>query len=260
MFSSKFKDEIKLLTQGANINNISSTINNIKIPLPSLEIQQKIIDEIEGYQQIVFGAKKILNNYYPRISFPDNCLTKKLIDVCEINKNSINPEQKYGDKEFMYVDISSINNKTGRIENCKKIKGFDAPSRARRIACKGDVIISTVRPNLKAFSYIDFDTENFVFSTGFAVLNPKNINGKYLYYILLDDFVMNQFIESMGKAMYPSINMDDLNNLEILVPSLEQQNLIVSQIDNELSAINSSEYLIKLFTDKIKQRLNEIWG
>lgn len=54
--SLKYREEIKLLTQGANINNISSTINSIKIPLPSVEVQQKIVDELDGYRKIIFGA------------------------------------------------------------------------------------------------------------------------------------------------------------------------------------------------------------
>lgn len=62
---------------------------------------------------------------------------------------------------------------------------------------KGDILMSTVRPNLKAFSYVDFDTKGFVASTGFAVLTPKNVNGKYLLYALLDDFVGNQLSDAI---------------------------------------------------------------
>lgn len=43
---------------------------------------------------------------------------------------------------------------------------------------KGDILMSTVRPNLKAFSYIDFDTKGFVASTGFAVLTPQKCEWK----------------------------------------------------------------------------------
>lgn len=60
LVSEKYRDEIKMLTQGANINNISSTINSIKIPLPSIETQKKIIEELNAYQQIIVGQKELL--------------------------------------------------------------------------------------------------------------------------------------------------------------------------------------------------------
>ena len=53
-------------------------------------------------------------------------------------------------------------------------------TKVTKTAIKGDILMSTVRPNLKAFTYIDFETIGFVASTGFAVLTPKNVNGKYL--------------------------------------------------------------------------------
>ena len=258
-FSEKYREEIKLITQGANINNISSTINSIKIPLPTIEKQQQLIEELDSYKKMVDGAKKIVDNYSPRLQFPKDCKIVKLVDVCDISSATINPETKYKNSEFIYVDISAVDGKTGKIDISNRVKGENAPSRARRIAKKGDVILSTVRPNLKAFAYIDFDTTNFVFSTGFAILSPKNINGKYLYYMLLDDFVLKQFEDAMGKAMYPSVNKSDLDSLEILLPSIEKQNLMVEQIESELSVIMPSSDVMTIFSKKIKNRISEIW-
>lgn len=258
-FSEKYREEVKLITQGANINNISSTINSIKIPLPTIEKQQQLIEELDSYKKMVDGAKKIVDNYSPRLQFPKDCKIVKLVDVCDISSATINPETKYKDSEFIYVDISAVDGKTGKIDISNRVKGENAPSRARRIAKKGDVILSTVRPNLKAFAYIDFDTTNFVFSTGFAILSPKNINGKYLYYMLLDDFVLKQFEDAMGKAMYPSVNKSDLDSLEILLPSIEKQNLMVEQIESELSVIMPSSDVMTIFSKKIKNRISEIW-
>lgn len=258
--SDKYKEEIKLLTQGANINNISSTINSIKIPLPSLEEQQKIILELEGYYQVFLGAKKIVNNYSPRLHFPNDCKTVKLTEVCYINEISINPEQKYGADDFIYIDISSINSQTGKIDVNQKVKGTNAPSRAKRGLREGDVLLSTVRPNLKAFAYVDFETENCVASTGFAVLTPKNINGKYLYYMLLDDFVGKQLEAAMGKGMYPSVNRSDLENLEILLPTIEEQIEMVKKIEAELTLIRPSENIMETFATKIKEKIKEVWS
>lgn len=258
--SDKYKEEIKLLTQGANINNISSTINSIKIPLPSLEQQHKIVSELEGYHEILSSAKKIIANYKPHLNFPKDFKIVKLIDVCNINEVSINPEQEYGENNFIYIDISSVDSRTGKINRTQKMKGTNAPSRAHRGMNKGDVLLSTVRPNLKAFAYVDFEPKDCVASTGFAVLTPKNVNGKYLYYMLLDDFVGKQFEAAMGKAMYPSVNKSDLENLDILLPTEEEQEKMVKQIEIELDLIRPSETIIELFSAKIAEKIKEVWS
>ena len=43
------------------------TISSIEIPVPSLEVQQEIVDELEGYQQIIDGCKQVVENYKPTI-------------------------------------------------------------------------------------------------------------------------------------------------------------------------------------------------
>lgn len=258
--SKKYREEIKLLTQGANINNISSTINSITIPLPSIEVQKQIVTELDGYRKIIFGAQSIASSYDPYLPKFNTDNIVKLSDICEINRLSVNPEREYGEETFTYIDISSVSSGTGKIDTSKKIKGCDAPSRARRGISKGDILMSTVRPNLKAFSYIDFDTTGFVASTGFAVLTPKNVNGKYLLYALLDDFVGNQLNDAMSRAMYPSVNKSDLENLDVICPSAEEQKNAVAQIEKELSLIQPSEEIISIFTNKIEQKINEVWG
>jgi len=66
--SCRFREEIKLLTQGANINNISSTINSIKIPLPSLEEQKQIVAELSDYQRVVESSKRKIEVFEKKIS------------------------------------------------------------------------------------------------------------------------------------------------------------------------------------------------
>ena len=245
----------------ANPPSISScSVLEQSIPLPPIDIQRQIIRELDGYQQVITGARAIISSYAPHLpQIPDDKVVK-LSEVCDINVLSVKPETEYGENTFTYIDISSVSSGTGKIDMTQKIKGINAPSRARRAMRKGDILMSTVRPNLKAFSYIDFDTTGIVASTGFAVLTPKNINGKYLLYALLDDYVGNQLADAMSKAMYPSVNKADLEDLNIICPPMEIQDKIVEQIEKERSLINPSEEIVSVFTRKIEMRMNEIWG
>lgn len=254
-------ETMKHLASGATFKEISKeNFCTIQIPLLPIDQQQIIVGELDGYRKIIFGAQSIVSSYEPHLPKLKTGSIVKLSDICDINRISINPEREYGEEAFTYIDISSVSSGTGKIDKSQRIKGCDAPSRARRGISKGDILMSTVRPNLKAFSYVDFDTTGFVASTGFAVLTPKNVNGKYLLYALLDGFVGNQLNDVMNKAMYPSINKSDLENLNIICPSSEEQKDAVAQIERELSFIKPSEEIISVFTRKIEQRINEVWG
>ncbi len=259
-FSPKYRQEIKTLTQGANINNISGTINTLKIPIPPLEIQEKFVDELDSHQRIIDGARAVVENYASTIYVDSRWEIKKLKDLCSVNAETVEPQKVYGESEFIYIDIASVENNTGIIDRTQYVKGIDAPSRARRVFKRGDILMSTVRPNLKAFGYVDFDADNYIASTGFAVLTPKNIESKFLYYMLFNDYIGKQLIDLMGKGMYPSINKDDIEGLNIPVPSIEEQKRIVSDIEMERSLVEPSKKLIEVFSKKMQDRIKEIWG
>lgn len=92
-----------------------------------------------------------------------------------------------------------------------------APSRARRLAQKGDVFYQTVRPYQMNNYLYDLPYDNYVFSTGYAQMRP-NIDS----YFLLNSVQNKQFVQhvldrSTGTS-YPAINSSDLSNIEIYVP------------------------------------------
>ena len=75
--------------------------------------------------------------------------------------------QKTYDGLIDYVDISSVDNTEKKIISYQTIESNGAPSRAKQLLKKGDVLVSTVRPNLNAVAVVEEETENLmVGSTG----------------------------------------------------------------------------------------------
>lgn len=258
LFLNKAKSFAQRAVNQASIR--ASDIKNIDIPLPPLEVQQEIVDEIEGYQKVIDGARQVVENYKPIIPIDPSWPLVKLGEVCEVNKYSIDPKVEYGEKEFIYIDISSVENGTGSISFDQKIVGNEAPSRAKRIAHQGDILLSTVRPNLKAFAYLSQIPKNIVISTGFAVLSAKdNIVAMYLYYLLFSDYLQNQMISRMGRGSYPSINQNDVKELIIPLAPKDIQNNIVAQFSQEQGLIDSTKSLIALFESKIAGCIQKVW-
>ena len=71
---------------------------------------------------------------------------------------------------------------------------------------------------------------------------------------------MNQMIARMGKGSYPSINQADFKELSIHIPSIEQQVKIADRLDFENSIVQSNKKLIEIYSKKIENRINKIWG
>ena len=200
-----------------------------------------------------------MDNWKPRIEIDPEWSIVQVKDVCSVNPESSDPSDLWDDW-FTYIDIASIDNATNSIAQLNCISVSEAPSRARRIVVPHDVIISTVRPNLKAFHYFDTVPDRAIVSTGFAVLRAsETIHPKYLYYMLLSEYMVNQMISKMGKGSYPSINQSDVNELNIPLPDLTIQQAIIENIDREQDLINSLRQLITIYEHNIKDKVDVLW-
>lgn len=236
-----------------------SSLAPYKIPLPPLSVQEEIVAELDSYQKIIDGAKQIIDNWKPHINIDPEWGVVKIRDICSVNPESSDPSELWDDW-FTYVDIASIDNSTNSIAQLNRISISEAPSRARRTVKPHDVIISTVRPNLKAFYYFDTVPDRTIVSTGFAVLRSNDlIIPKYMYYMLLSEYMVDQMISKMGKGSYPSINQSDVNELKIPLPDLQTQCAIIEMIDREKDFINGSRQLITIYEHKIKDQIDALW-
>ncbi len=261
LLSEKFYDYCQMTAGGGAQGNISPTnILNFEIPLPPLSIQQQIVNKIESFQKIIDGAKQVVENYKPQIDDDPDWEMVKLGEVCEINPKTILPTEISKNGEFIYLDISSVENGSGIYSLENIIKVSEAPSRARREIKNNDVLLSTVRPNLKAFALLKSIPTNIIASTGFAVLRCKELLiPKFIYELLFIDFIQEQMTSKMGKGSYPSINQTDVENLLIPVPPIALQQQIVSQIEKEQHLVNANKELVKIYEQKIKDEINKLW-
>ena len=102
----------------------------------------------------------------------------------EFGKSPSDRGQIVPETEFTYIDVSAIDKAEGVVvqtQSCANQK--NAPSRARKLAKKNDVIYSCVRPYLLNVAIIDrdFDPKPIV-STAFVVLNGYNlVSSRYLW-------------------------------------------------------------------------------
>ena len=184
----------------------------------------------------------------------------KLKEIADFNKESIGKNSNY---DFVnYLDTANITN--GTIDTIVKMPIDEAPSRAKRIVHKDDIVYSTVRPNLCHYGIIDSPIENMIVSTGFTVISCKDgVNPYYVYNYLIQNDITSQLhsIAENSTSAYPSIKPSDLESIEIRLPKLEVQNRIAkiltdidkkvrlnNEINNNLHELLKNQYY-KMFVE-----------
>ena len=263
-YSMKFREEIKLLTQGANINNISSTINSIEIPLPPIDVQERIITELDGYQQVVNGARSVLSNYRPKLS----CSTatyKTLDEIATFRPSKDEIKALPGDTDVSFVPMASLNTFDASFEAVETRKLTDVSSGFTYFR-NNDILLAKITPcfengkagiahNLK--NGIGFgSTEYIVIRADESVVYPEWI----FYYINTREFIDGGKPFMTGTAGQQRIDINYVKQYQIPVPSLEEQKMLLDEIHREQALIKPSKQIIDVFTAKIDTRIKEIWG
>ena len=189
-------------------------------------------------QQLLTGKKRLLDDTDK--PFDGELQRLSMSELATIDKESLG--KKTPDNfEFNYISLSDV--ETGRISRRLEKHVFDSsPSRARRIVRNGDILLATVRPNLKGFAKAEELHDGMIASTGFSVLSPKkNVSGSYLYHYLFSCHLTGQINALVVGSNYPAINSSDVGGLKIYCPSYSEQQKIASVLNNADESIKTLE-------------------
>ena len=169
---------------------------------------------------------------------------KQLQDISDINPQNLssntNPNYK-----FNYISLEQVD--SGRLLGYFEEIFRTAPSRAQRVLRNGDVLMSTVRPNLMAHLFFHDQVPNAVCSTGFAVLRAKhNLSDPYfLFSQLFTQGVNDQITKILAGSNYPAINSHDVKLIEIpCPPQIFEQRAIAEALSDVDGLLNALEALI----------------
>lgn len=188
--------------------------------------------------------------------------TAPLKHVVDINRHTL-AEDCPGDFEFRYLDISTVG--PGHLLGDPQWLRFeDAPSRARRLVCEGDTIVSTVRTYLRAVLPVTRETADVVVSTGFAVLSPRSVEARYLGWLAQSSVFIDEVVARSVGVSYPAINPSDLGRIRIPVPNKIDQQAIADFLDAETARLDhliaQKRRLVALLHERIDSELRTIVG
>jgi restriction endonuclease S subunit len=133
------------------------------------------------------------------------------------------------------------------------------------IVNEGDIVIALTRPVISNGLKITITPSNYDKS----LLNQRvssirckddSVSQLFLYYVLNDKTFVDYVEEKSKSLMQPNLSINDLKLFLVPLPPLEIQQLIVGRIEGERQIIEGNKKLIEIYTKKIQDRINKIWG
>ena len=272
-----FNEYLYYALQGMNFDSLTdravmgktlnkAKLNNLSIVYNEPFMQQQIVLRLDGVNKLIESRKQQLSELSKLVKsrFNEMFGSKKFdkVSISELVDDRIETAKKkfYQNDTIKYIDISSIDNKNYKMTGFQEYMLNQAPSRAQQHIRKGDIVVSTVRPNLKNIAITELDDENLVASSGFCVLRALKCLPEYLFAIICSDRFTNKMTNIVTGANYPAIKSSDIMNYIVPLPPIQLQNEFadfVAQVDKSQLAIQTS--LEELETLK-KSLMQEYFG
>lgn len=236
---SRFNHFLRQQISGATINHLGSALlYRYEIPLPSLELQRKIVNEVDGYQRVIDGARTVLDNYSPQVAVNPEWQTDELKNLID----TVKPPLKLRTSEYA---------KTGKIpiidQSQDYIAGWTNNFDAAIDPQNGLVIFGDHTCTVK---FID---RPFVQGAdGIKILRARRgLLPKYLA-IYLQAY-------PLAKDGYRR-HFSKLKRHQVRFPELATQEVIIAEVEAEQALINGNGELITRFEKKIDAAIARVWG
>jgi type I restriction enzyme M protein len=214
-----------------------SYVEKVTIPLPPLEVQQAIVNEIGGYQKIIDGARQVVENYKPVIKLDPSW---PMVKLREVIKTLIPPKKLQKDEYFPFGEFPIIDQSqsfiAGSTDNSDAIIAYENP-----LVIFGD--------HTCIIKYVDFPFAQG--ADGIKIIDPsEKFIPKFFYYL-----IQTMEIESEGYKRH----FTNFKELIIPLPPLETQQIIVEELDQESYMIEINRKLIEYYDTRIKSKVSEVW-
>jgi type I restriction enzyme M protein len=241
-------------------------LEKIKIPLPPLNLQREIVEEIEGYQLIINGAQSVLNNYRPHIPIHPDWPTLPLGELIESKpKNGYSGTPVDRPTSLKVLSLSATTSGNIDLSKFKFLDEdipLDAPCRCRR----DDIYLQ--RGNTKELvgtaAIFDVDDHDYIYPDLMIRVraDETKIRSHYLLTVLksapIREYMTRNAVGAAGSM--PKINQGIVERVPVPLPPLAIQESILAEIEVEQALVSCNRELVVRFQSKVQDTLARIWG
>ena len=243
----KFKQNDIYLKQvgGAQPHIYPKSFDGFEIPLPPIEVQEEIVRELEHYQKIIDGAKQVVDNYKPIIEIDPSW---EMRELGEVYNENLDNKRKPVTKSVRTNGIYPYYGASGIVDY---VEDFIFNEPLLLISEDGANLITRNTP-------IAFSVDGKIWVNNHAhILKFDNYTTQKYVEGYINQIDISNFVT--GSAQ-PKLNQQNMNIIPIPLPPIQIQESIVEQIESERHIVEGNKKLIEIYTQKIQDRINKIWG
>lgn len=183
----------------------------------------------------------LMNNLHPKVP----------VGECLVRVRTCNPAVTLAGSYFDYLDIASVDRDAKKVTAATKTAAAEAPSRARQIVHAGDVLVSTVRPNLNAVAHVSDEFHAAIASTGFCVLRPRSdmLDSRYLFHWVKSEGFVKDMVARATGANYPAVSDKTVKTSLIPLPTLTEQQQIADTLDKADALRRKDQELLQKYDE-----------
>lgn len=239
--SERVKKDIEGRKAGGTVKSVSMTeMKKVKIPVPPIKIQEKIVQILDKMTEYVteltseLTSRKKQYSYYrdKLLSFEDEVYQvewKTLEEVAKFNYGYTDKAKDTGDIRF--IRITDIDENGYLKSNDKKYISLTEESR-NYLVRHGDLLMARTGATYGKTLFIDTDEASAYASFLIKITPSEKLNSRYYWHFSKSTLYWKQANNLVSKAGQPQFNANSLKNIRIPVPSLEIQSRIVQVLDN----------------------------
>jgi len=234
----------------------------LEIPLPPIEEQKKIVEELDRYQRVIDGARMVIDNWKPEIEINPEWKIIKLKEVCALVRGvtySKDDEVENGGKIVLRANNIDL---MGGL-NLTDLKYIKKELKETQKLKKGDIFIcmsSGSKSHIGKVAFIDNDTDYYLGGFMGCVRAYDNINAKYLYYILNSQAFNKYLRDQISGVNINNINQGIFYNFGIPLPSIEEQEDIVEKLSKLEDSVSKNKEIINFFEKKSADVISKIFN
>lgn len=240
-------------------------LSKYEFVLPPIEDQNRLAELLWSADEVIYTYNKaylsasVLYESFIRERYFDSKYSEVSIgSLVVINKKSISARTVDPDYKFKYIDIGAvIAPKVIDYENLNVLTFSDAPSRARRCVSHGDIVMSSVRPNLQSFAIVKGG--EYIASTGFITMTPiENYLRPLIFHVLFSQRFLQYCKDNVTGTNYPAISAGKVSLFCINLPPAEEAKALAKQLNElqqTLDNLKSQELQSKVVLSQLLRQL-----
>ncbi|HOV29735.1 MAG TPA: N-6 DNA methylase [Candidatus Dojkabacteria bacterium] len=255
----KFKQsDIYNLQQGMGQPHVyAKDLEKIQIPLPPIEEQKKIVEELDRYQRIIDGAKMVIDNWRPEIEIDPNWNTVILGNEFKIESGGTPNTSiaEYWDGDIKWATLVDIPESiTGISETKRRITREGLKNSSAKLLPKGTVLVST----RATIGRIGVAEDEIATNQGFKNVIVEKDNNPYFVAYMLKTKLPEMILLASG-GTFKEISKTNFATIQIPLPSKNIQDQIINTIMEKSKIVDLNKKLIEEISKIIDEKIASLF-